>query len=91
MADGTLSSAAVEVRPLPSLEEFARFLLDREEAEHPEVRIAHRELLHHFAAVWANYEGIPNRVAQAQADALYEDWARSMLLTAEEREAEYAE
>lgn len=76
MADGTLSSA-VEVRPLPSLEEFARFLFEKEGSNEPEARIAQRELLGFYAAVWANYEGLPNRVAQQQARALHDEWEAS--------------
>lgn len=85
MADGATSS--VEVRPLPTLEEFARFLLDRDGADEGDCRHAHMALLSHYAAVWANYEGIPNRVAQEQARVLHDEWERS-LLTADELAAE---
>ncbi len=82
MADGTQSS--VEVRPLPSLEEFARFLLDRDGAHHPEARRAQCELLRRYAAVWGNYEGIPGIDAQRMADDLY----TSLTVSADEQQAE---
>ena len=81
-----LQAVAVEAtpRPLPSLEEFARFLLDRDHAYLPEARHAQRRLLVAYAAVWGNYEGIPNAVAQQQANELFD----SLTLTADEQQAE---
>lgn len=74
-----------EARPLPSLEDFARFL-----AEHPgatdtrEAMRAQHELLRRYAAVWANFEGVPAGKAQQQADALMDE----MTMTSAERDAE---
>lgn len=83
MADGT-SSAAVEVRPLPSLEEFARFLFDRPGAQERTARHTQRRLLGLYASAWANYEGTPNSAAQQQADALFDE----LTMTAVEQQAE---
>lgn len=81
MADGTSSN---EVRPLPSLEEFARFLFDREGSQHREARRPQHELLRRYAAVWANYEGIPNATAMRMADDLHD----ACTMSAAERFAE---
>ena len=79
-----LTQITAEARPLPSLEEFARFLLDRDHAYLPEARHAQRRLLVAYAAVWGNYEGVPNGEAQQQAEALFD----SLTLTADEQQAE---
>lgn len=81
MADGTISRA--EVRPLPSIEEFARFLYEKG-GDISEVRHAVHRLLQQYAGIWAGIEGQPNYLAQQKADELF----RSTFLTADEQQAE---
>ncbi|MDP2271232.1 MAG: hypothetical protein Q8K32_10910 [Archangium sp.] len=72
------------MRPLPSLEEFARFLFDRDGANEQEARRAQSELLRRYATVWANYEGIPSAQALRQANDLFDQ----LTMTADELQAE---
>ena len=72
---------SIEVRPLPSLEDFAAFLFSRPDAD---TRHQKALLLHYYASVWSNVEGIPASKARQMADELLDEaWA-----TSAEREAE---
>lgn len=79
-----LTQVEVEIRPLPSLEEFARFLFDRPGAQERTAKHSQRRLLSQYAGVWANYEGIPNSLAQQLADELFD----SLTMSAVEQQAE---
>lgn len=62
-----------DVRPLPTLEEFARFLFDRDGSDVAEAAHAQRRLLIEYAAIWADYEGIPRGKAVQQAHELADE------------------
>lgn len=74
----------IDQRPLPSIEEFARFIYEKG-GDTSEVRHSVRRLLQSYAGVWASVEGIPNAKAQAEAEELFE----LVFLSADERAAEY--
>lgn len=68
-------------RPLPHPSELAALLFSRPDGE---AGPAKRRVLHHYAAVWAVYEGVPPVTARQLADEL----ADSAQMTSEERALE---
>lgn len=71
MADGT-SNTSEEARPLPTPEEFIRFLVDRagdvNQAGH-----AARRLVQIYAATWATVEGVSPGRAKLAAETLFDE------------------
>ena len=54
-------------RPLPSLEDFAKFLFDRPDSDAADAGHAQRRLMTEYAAIWSKYEGVSLAAAMALA------------------------